>query len=204
MHTTQPPPQHPAPESTAATLHWQTTQTPTRFVDVLSGVALTACIYAALLLAMSLLTLVIVTPVVLLRGEDWFQIASSWLDAELWWLGLGIVVTMALVPIPFIFLFRNVEAFCFDSHAQQLSTVERRAWFQPATRQHRFDRIHTITPTLSNGDGSLEVALRKPNGKLHTLSLGTGLSEAQLQTQALWLRTQFADRVQPLYESTSD
>lgn len=157
-----------------------------------------------MLLAVFALTLLIVTPVVVLRGEDWATIAGGWLDARLWWMGLGIVVAMALAPTLFLFVFRDVEAFGFDPNTQQLTTLERRAWLQPVTRQHAFDSIHSITPILSYSGGSLHVTLRKANGKLRQLSLGKELSSAQLQTQADWLHAHFGDLVQPLREDTGD
>lgn len=188
-------------------LDWRSPDAPPRFFDMLQGVLIMAAIYAAMQIVMLLLALLLVTPFVWFRGENWVEIASGFLDPELWLLGLGIAIAMAVIPPLLSLLFSSVEAFRFDAQTQQLHTTERRAWFAPVTRSWPFAAISAIQPTHSSAFSAfsgLEVTLTHAPGKPLQLMLGDNCTQHDLETQAQWLRPHFGERVLPLVEGSFD
>lgn len=185
-------------------LSWRSPDAPPRFFGMLQGVLMVAAIYAGMQIAVLLLALLLVTPFVWFRGENWVEVATGFLDPELWLLGLGIAVTLAVIPPLFGLLFSSVEAFRFDAQTQQLHTTERRAWFAPVTRSWPFATITAIQPTHSSAFSGLEVTLTHARSKPRQLMLGDNCTQQDLETQAQWLRPHFGERVLPVVEGSFD
>lgn len=185
-------------------LDWRSPDAQPRFFDMLQGVLIMAVIYAAMQIVMLLLALLLVTPFVWFRGENWVEIAAGFLDPKLWLLGLGIAIAMAVIPPLLSLLFRSVEAFRFDAQTQQLHTTERRAWFAPVTRSWPFAAITTIQPTHSSAFSGLEVTLTPAMGKPRQLMLGDNCTQQELETQSQWLRPHFGERLLPVVEGSFD
>lgn len=185
-------------------LVWRSSMPPPKLGQVLASWTGMTMWFAVLGITMLALTLLLVTPFVLLRGEDWRQTAAGWLSPELWWGGLGIAVALGTAPVLLGLALSTVEAYAWNADTQQLTTTERRSFLPPVKRHWQLGDITAVVPTLGIHGGSLEVTLRNAAGTTHHLSLGQGLTPSTLQAHADWLRQQLGDRVLPMVESYGD
>ena len=190
---------------TTAQLRWQSPDPVPRLIDALRLVAGMSVYFAAMLLVVGLITFALVSVVVLLRGEDWLDIAAGWLDPSLWWGGALLCIAIPAPLIPWMLLFKDVEAFHFDSTTQVLEIVERRAWLPAVTRRWPFSAIMSLQPVIGGSTRNyLWVTLKAPKGKILQLTLGEGVAQATLTDWARWLAPHFGEQLQALYYSSPD
>lgn len=180
-------------------LQWRSTDPALRAIDALRLVGGLSLYFAACLLACGLIAFALVSVAVLLRGEDWLAIAAGWLDPELWLGGALLSVGLSSTLLPWMLLFRDVEAFCFDSDTQMLETVERRAWFSPQTCSRPFSAIQSVLPVHSGSCNMLLVDVLNARGKTQRLELGKGLPLATIEAYARWLAPHLGDRLRPTH-----
>lgn len=196
-------PQGHLPERTpdADALSWCDSGPSPTLWDWIQSIALMTALYVAMILAVGLLTFLLLTVVVLLKGESWIEMALSWLDPELGLGALAIALAMAALPMLAVFVFRHVTAFRFDAVAQQLVITSRRAWLRPLERSWPFADIDGVYPFSSKSSASstgLRVVLRNAKGKEFTRYLSEGSSEYLLEQQASWLKLHLGERVHVL------
>ena len=135
--------------ATNTSLHWRSTDPTPRFRDTIYMVATLSLWFGALCIFVLVIAFILVTMAVLIRGENWFDVAAGWLDPELWLMLAAICVAIPASLVPWMLLFRDVEAFHFDSERQILETVERRAWFSSRTYRRPFSAIQSIALSAS-------------------------------------------------------
>lgn len=185
-------------------LTWKSSAAPMRFRDLLKAMAIITLVYALMIVAMGLLALLLVTPFVLWRGENWLEIAASWVAPQMWLGGLGIALTMAALPYLLVGWFTRIEAFEFDAQHQSLQVLERRAWLQARCRTWALADIEQVVPSISGSSGYLRLLVRNKHGKTRSLELGENFSASELERQANWLRAYLGPRVHPLVEYEGD
>ena len=185
--------------ATNTSLHWRSTDPAPRFRDAIYMVAVLSLWFAALCGFVVLIAFILVTMVVLVRGENWLAMAAGWLDPELWLMLAAVCVAIPASLVPWMLLFRDVEAFLFDSERQILETVERRAWFSPRTHYRPFSAIQSIRPINSSSDNYLLVDVINARGRPRRLELAKGQTMAVIETYARWLALHFGDKLQPTH-----
>ena len=183
-----------APE---AELLWRSGDAPVRLWDVLVGSLTLTAYFALIMQVVALIALVLVTPFVLWRGEDWFQIASGWLDGDLWLGGLSIALALGVAPM-LIHLLPQLESFRFDASARKLEIVQRVAIYGTRRKSIAFEQISGILPlSYDGGGGGLFLQLERGSLVLDCAS------RSELDAWAHWLKQHLGDRVQPVEERFS-
>ena len=183
-----------APE---AELLWRSGDAPVRLWDVLVGSLTLTAYFALIMQVVGLIALLLVTPFVLWRGEDWFQIASGWLDGDLWLGGLSIALALGVAPM-LIHLLPQLESFRFDASARKLEIVQRVAIYGTRRKSIAFEQISGILPlSYDGGGGGLFLQLERGSLVLDCAS------RSELDAWAHWLKQHLGDRVQPVEERFS-
>ena len=183
-----------APE---AELFWKSGDVPVRLWDVLVGSLTLTAYFALIMQVVGLIALLLVTPFVLWRGEDWFQIASGWLDGDLWLGGLCIALALGVAPM-LIHLLPQLESFRFDASARRLEIVQRVAIYGTRRKSIAFEEISSILPlSYDGGGGGLFLQLERGSLVLDCAS------RSELDAWAQWLKRHLGDRVQPVEERIS-
>ena len=185
-------------------LAWRSSTPRITIKDIALSVLLMACMYAVMCLVVVLLGLLLVTPFVLVRGEDWVEMAQGWFSLEVWSLLLLVIVVLAITPSVFGLFVRINEAYVFDPSVQFLVTEDCRFLFFRQQKLYPFSTITSIQPILGTSGGYLFVALQTPKGKIKHIDLGEDFSQTELETQAQWLENHLGERIQPIYESSGD
>ena len=194
MKTSVAQPQSPVLESV---LLWQNGDAPVRLWDVLVGSLALTAYFALIMQVVGLIALLLVTPFVLWRGEDWFQIASGWLDGDLWLGGLGIALALGVMPMLMHFL-PQLESFRFDASARKLEIVQRVAIYGTRRKSIEFEEISSILPlSYDGGGGGLFLQLERGSLMLDCAS------RLELDAWAHWLGLHLGDKVQPIEERIS-
>jgi hypothetical protein len=192
--TQTPATQTPAPE---AELFWKSGDAPVRLWDMLVGSLTLTAYFALIMQVVGLIALLLVTPFVLWRGEDWFQIASGWLDGDLWLGGLSIALALGVAPM-LIHLLPQLESFRFDASARKLEIVQRVAIYGTRRKSIAFEQISSILPlSYDGGGGGLFLQLERGSLVLDCAS------RLELDAWAHWLKQHLGDRVQPVEERIS-
>ena len=183
-----------APE---AELFWKSGDVPVRLWDVLVGSLTLTAYFALIMQVVGLIALLLVTPFVLWRGEDWFQIASGWLDGDLWLGGLFIALALGVMPMLLHFL-PQLESFRFDASARRLEIVQRVAIYGTRRKSIAFEEIGSILPlSYDGGGGGLFLQLERGSLMLDCAS------RPELDAWADWLKLYLGDKVQPIEERVS-
>ena len=188
-------------------LSWKSSIPAFKLWDWLQSIALMTAMYAALMLAVGLIAVLLLTVVVLLKGESWVEMMLGWFSLDLWLGGLGIALTLAALPMVVGLLFRNVLAYRFDMERQQLVMTLQYAGFRPFERSWPLDAIVGIYPfatEMSSSGAGLRVVLRSSKGKEFTRYLGEGQSWDALQAQAQWLKSHLGERVHDMVVYAGD
>ena len=168
-----------------------------RLWDVLVGSLTLTAYFALIMQVVGLIALLLVTPFVLWRGEDWFQIASGWLDGDLWLGGLSIALALGVAPM-LIHLLPQLESFRFDASARKLEIVQRVAIYGTRRKSIAFEQISGILPlSYDGGGGGLFLQLERGSLVLDCAS------RSELDAWAHWLKQHLGDRVQPVEERFS-
>lgn len=194
-------------QASASCLSWKSSDSPFRLWEWMQTVAIMAVIYAALMLAVSLLTLLLLTVVVLLKGESWVEMMLVWLSPELLLGGLGLALALAALPMVVGLFLRNVIAFRFDVEQRQLVVTQQYAGFRSFERSYSWDAIVGIYPfasEMSSSGAGLRVVLNNSKGKEFTRYLGEGQSWDALQAQAQWLQSHLGERAHDMVVHASD
>ena len=183
-----------APE---AELLWRRGDAPVRLWDVLVGSLALTAYFALIMQVVALIALMLVTPFVLWRGEGWFQIASGWLDGDLWLGGLCIALALGVVPI-LLHLLPQLEFFRFDASAHKLEIVQRVAIYGTRRKSIAFAEISSILPlSYDGGGGGLFLQLERGSLVLDCAS------RPELDAWAQWLNRHLGGKVQPIEERVS-
>ena len=194
-------------QASASCLSWKSSDSPFRLWEWMQTVAIMAVIYAALMLAVGLLTLLLLTVVVLLKGESWVEMMLVWLSPELLLGGLGLALALAALPMVVGLFLRNVIAFRFDVEQRQLVVTQQYAGFRSFERSYAWDAIVGIYPfasDMSSSGAGLRVVLNNSKGKEFTRYLGEGQSWDALQAQAQWLQSHLGERAHDMVVHASD
>ena len=183
-----------APE---AELLWRSGDAPVRLWDVLVGSLTLTAYFALIMQVVGLIALLLVTPFVLWRGEDWFQIASGWLAGDLWLGGLSIALALGVAPM-LIHLLPQLESFRFDASARRLEIVQRVAIYGTRRKSIAFEEISSILPlSYDGGGGGLFLQLERGSLMLDCASC------PELDAWAQWFKQQMREKVQPIEERVS-
>ena len=183
-----------APE---AELLWRSGDAPVRLWDVLVGSLTLTAYFALIMQVVGLIALLLVTPFVLWRGEDWFQIASGWLAGDLWLGGLSIALALGVAPM-LIHLLPQLESFRFDASARKLEIVQRVAIYGTRRRSIAFEQISSILPlSYDGGGGGLFLQLERGSLVLDCAS------RPELDAWVHWLQQHLGNKVQPIEERVS-
>ena len=168
-----------------------------RLWDVLVGSLTLTAYFALIMQVVGLIALLLVTPFVLWRGEDWFQIASGWLDGDLWLGGLCIALALGVAPM-LIHLLPQLESFRFDASARRLEIVQRVAIYGTRRKSIAFEEISSILPlSYDGGGGGLFLQLERGSLMLDCASC------PELDAWAQWFKQQMREKVQPIEERVS-
>ena len=185
-------------------LAWRSSTPRITIKDIVQSVVMMVCMYAVMCLVVVLLGLLLVTPFVLARGEDWIEMAQGWFAPEVWSLFLLVIVVLAITPYVFGFFVRINEAYVFDPSVQVLVVEDCRFLFFRQLKRYPFSAISSIQPILGTSGGYLFVTLQNPKGQIKNIDLGEDFSRTELETQAQWLENQLGGRIEALYESAGD
>lgn len=198
-------------QASASGLHWKSNIPAFSLWDWLQSIAIMTAIYAAMMLFVWLLMALLLTVVVLLKGESWVEMILSLLSPDLWLGGLGIALALAAIPMVIGLFLRNVIAFRFDVEPQQLVIAQQYAGFRPFECRYAWDAIVGIYPFASESSASsagLRVVLRsmkgRSKGKEFTRYIGEGQSQGALEAQAQWLQSHLGERVHDMVVYAGD
>ena len=192
-----------APEwqASASCLSWKSDIPAFKLWDWLQCIAIMTAIYATMMLAAGLIAVLLLTVVVLLKGESWVEMVLVWLSPEMWLGGLGIALATAALPMVVCLFFRNVLAYRFDVEQRQLVVTLQYAGFRSFERRYAWDAIVGIYPfatEMTSSGAGLRVVLRSSKGKEFTHYLGEGQTQSALEAQAQWLQSHLRERVHDL------
>ena len=198
-----------APEwqASASCLSWKSDIPAFKLWDWLQSIAIMTAIYATMMLAAGLIAVLLLTVVVLLKGESWVEMVLVWLSPELLLGGLGLALALAALPMVVGLFLRNVIAFRFDVEQRQLVVTQQYAGFRSFERSYAWDAIVGIYPfasEMSSSGAGLRVVLNNSKGKEFTRYLGEGQSWDALQAQAQWLQSHLGERAHDMVVHASD
>ena len=191
----------------ASGLSWKSSDSPFKLWEWVEIVAIMTAIYAAMMLAVWVIAVVLLTVVVLLKGESWVEMILNWLSPDLWLGGLGIALALAAIPMVIGLFLRNVTAYRFDVQQQQLVITQQYAGFRSFERRYAWDAIVGIYPFASESSSSsagLRVVLNNAKGKEFTRYIGEGQSQSALEAQAQWLQSHLGEKVHELVVYAGD
>ena len=195
----------------ASGLSWKSTASPFKLWEWVEIVAIMTAMYAAMMIFVWLLSVLLLTVVVLLKGESWVEMILGWLSPDLWLGGLGIALALAAMPMAIGLFLRHVTAFRFDVEQQQLVITQQYAGFPSFERRYVWDAVVGIYPFASESSSSsagLRVVLRRGKGrkkdKEFTRYIGEGQSQSALEAQTQWLQSHLGERVHELVVYAGD
>ncbi|RGE39947.1 hypothetical protein DZC30_21140 [Comamonas testosteroni] len=191
----------------ASGLSWKSSDSPFKLWDWVEVVAIMTAMYAAMMIFVWVLAVLLLTVVVLLKGESWVEMILNWLSPDLWLGGLGIALALAAIPMLIGLFLRHVTAYRFDVQQQQLVITQQYAGFRPFERRYAWNSIVGIYPFASESSSSsagLRVVLNNAKGKEFTRYIGEGQSQSALEAQAQWLQNHLGEKVHDLVVYAGD
>lgn len=191
----------------ASGLSWKSSDSPFKLWDWVEVVAIMTAMYAAMMIFVWVLAVLLLTVVVLLKGESWMEMILNWLSPDLWLGGLGIALALAAIPMVIGLFLRHVTAYRFDVQQQQLVITQQYAGFRPFERRYAWGAIVGIYPFASESSSSsagLRVVLNNAKGKEFTRYIGEGQTQSALEAQAQWLQNHLGERVHELVVYAGD
>ena len=191
----------------ASGLSWKSSDSPFKLWEWVEIVAIMTAIYAAMMIFVWVLAVLLLTVVVLLKGESWVEMILGWLSPDLWLGGLGIALALAAIPMVIGLFLRNVTAYRFDVGQQQLVITQQYAGFRSFERRYAWAAIVGIYPFASESSSSsagLRVVLNNAKGKEFTRYIGEGQFQSALEAQAQWLQSHLGEKVHDLVVYAGD
>lgn len=191
----------------ASGLSWKSSDSPFKLWEWVEVVAIMTAMYAAMMIFVWVIAVVLLTVVVLLKGESWVEMILGWLSPDLWLGGLGIALALAAIPMVIGLFLRHVTAYRFDVQKQQLVITQQYAGFPSFERRYAWDAIAGIYPFASESSSSstgLRVVLNNAKGKEFTRYIGEGQTQSALEAQAQWLQNHLGEKVHELVVYAGD